>query len=81
MIGTRKKSLFFRQGADRSFLCSENLSAHKLITRKVRKRPWLRAQLLEKQKEHPERFRDKAGRFRPLTVKRHVSTRCERARL
>ena len=41
----------------------------------VRKRPWLRAKLLEQQQARPELFRDKQGRLRPLTVKRHGETR------
>lgn len=52
-----------------------NLDSHKLVVRKVRKRPWLRAKLLEQQKARPDAFRDRRGRFRPLTVKRHGDTR------
>ena len=52
-----------------------NFDAHKLIVRKVRKRPWLRQKLLDQQQARRVEFLDKAGRFRPLTVKRHGETR------
>ena len=52
-----------------------NLDGHKLITNKVRKRPWLRAKLLEQQVAHKDQFMSKGNQFRPLTVKRHGATR------